>query len=299
MTTPRDLTVHMILIADIIVVNRRSRGRDKFRQIVANISNIGLKKPITVARRADKDGRPQYDLVCGQGRLEAYVALGQQEIPALVVDVPKDDLLLMSLAENLARRHRTSLEMAREILALQQRGYKVQEIAKKVDLHPSYVKGIIRLLKKGEERLLVAVERRRMPLSIAIAIAESDDQEIQRAMSAAYEKGELRGKALLMARRLVERRRAKSKSVHGDRRKKEKVSANALLSAFRKEAKRQELLVNRHNACEFRLRFIVAGLRKMLADEGFVNLLRAELLATLPKVLADQIQGEVKDGANG
>jgi len=225
------------------------------------------------------------------------VALGQQEIPALVVDVPKDNLLLMSLAENLARRHRTSLELAREILALKDRGYKIAEIAKKVDLHPAYVRGMIRLLKQGEERLLVAVERRKIPLSVAIAIAKSDDQEVQRAMSAAYEKGELRGKSLLAARRLVERRRAKGKSVHGGSQKKEKVSANSLLRVFRKEAKRQEMLVNRHKACEMRLRFIVSALKTMLADEGFVHLLRAESLATLPKCLADQMQRqETADG---
>jgi ParB family chromosome partitioning protein len=292
MTAHRDLDVHQIPIERISVVNSRSRGREKFRQIVANISNIGLKKPVTVSPRPGKDGQTRYDLVCGQGRLEAYVALGQAEIPALLVDAPKDKLLLMGLAENLARRHRTSLEMAREILALQDRGYKVAEIAKKVDLDPTYIRGMIRLLKKSEERLLVAVERRQVPLSVAVAIAESNDQEIQQAMSDAYQKGELRGKALLTARRLIERRRALGKKSRGGPRKKEKVSANALLNAFRKEAKRQEILVGRHKACEIRLRFIVSALKQMLADEGFVNLLRAESLATLPQGLMEQIQGQ-------
>jgi ParB family transcriptional regulator, chromosome partitioning protein len=90
MSAKRDLNVHIIPIDKITMVNSRSRWQVKFRQIVSNISHIGLKKPITVARRTDHDGEERYDLVCGQGRLEAYIALGQKKVPALIVDVPKE-----------------------------------------------------------------------------------------------------------------------------------------------------------------------------------------------------------------
>jgi len=51
--------------------------------MVANIREVGLKKPITVVRRkeADAEGK-QFDLVCGQGRIEAFVALGETAIRA-------------------------------------------------------------------------------------------------------------------------------------------------------------------------------------------------------------------------
>jgi ParB family chromosome partitioning protein len=40
-----------------------------FQGIVSNIGKVGLKKPITVTRRApDADGT-EYDLGCGEGRL--------------------------------------------------------------------------------------------------------------------------------------------------------------------------------------------------------------------------------------
>jgi ParB family chromosome partitioning protein len=50
--------------------------------IVANIREVGLKKPITVVRRreADADGK-LFDLVCGQGRIEAFIALAKQLYP--------------------------------------------------------------------------------------------------------------------------------------------------------------------------------------------------------------------------
>ena len=61
----------------------------------------------------------------------------------------------------------------------------------------TYVRGIIQLLAKGEERLLQAVEKGQIPLSIAITIATSDDKNVQRALTEAYERNDLRGKALM------------------------------------------------------------------------------------------------------
>jgi ParB family chromosome partitioning protein len=74
-------TVQMIPVAKITVVNPRARNRKIFREIIANIAQVGLKKPITVTKHTDPDGEFRYDLVCGQGRLEAFKALGQGEVP--------------------------------------------------------------------------------------------------------------------------------------------------------------------------------------------------------------------------
>jgi ParB family chromosome partitioning protein len=41
------------------------------------------------------DGK-SYDLVCGQGRLEAFVALGQTEIPAIIKDASREECFLMA-----------------------------------------------------------------------------------------------------------------------------------------------------------------------------------------------------------
>ena len=54
------------------ILNPRVRNRRNFKEMVENIARIGLKRPITVTRRADTDPT-EYDLVCGQGRLEAFI----------------------------------------------------------------------------------------------------------------------------------------------------------------------------------------------------------------------------------
>jgi ParB family transcriptional regulator, chromosome partitioning protein len=74
----------------VTVLNPRVRNKRVFQELVDSIAHLGLKKPITVSKRP---GRPRYDLVCGQGRLEAFIALGQSEIPALVVEASEEDLL--------------------------------------------------------------------------------------------------------------------------------------------------------------------------------------------------------------
>src|SRR5262245_46591235 len=114
------LEVRLVPIKDIKVVNPRGRSRKLFNELVTSIAHLGLKRPITVTKNNDTSG---FDLVCGQGRLEAFAALGQTQIPSIVIETTVEDCFVMSLVENMARRHHSSLELFREIGALRERGY--------------------------------------------------------------------------------------------------------------------------------------------------------------------------------
>ena len=286
------LMVQMIPIDQINVLNPRSRNKIVFQSIVSNISNLGLKRPITVARRTEPADGKLYDLVCGQGRLEAFAALGQAEIPAIVKEVSKEECFLMSLVENIARRQLRPLELLREISSLKSRGYSTTEIAHKIDVHKSYVTGICHLLKDGEERLISAVETGRIPLSVAMQIANTDEDGIQRALCQAYEDKTLRGRKLLAVRRIIEARTANGKSTNqGVRRKIDRLqSAEGLVRVYRQEADRQKLLIKKSQLTEHRLLLILSALKNLFRDENFVTLLRAEGLDTIPAPLAEKIQ---------
>jgi ParB family chromosome partitioning protein len=288
--------VRSIPIDQIIVVNHRDRGAIKFRQIADNIRRNGLKRPITVVENPERNGHPSYLLVCGEGRMESYKLAGQAEVPAIVIEATKEDVLLMSLAENIARRQRSAAEMILEIGKLKERGYSYAEIAKKVDLDDSYVAGIVKLVKKGEERLLQAVLRDQIPVYLAVTIAAADDKEIQSALTDAYEKNTLRGKALIRARRLIESRRTHGKSIRSGPRIKAPtdVTANQLLKVYEKETLRQKLVVQKARICETRLLFVVSAMKQLLVDEHFVTILRAEGLFSLPKFIESQVQGRGK-----
>jgi ParB family chromosome partitioning protein len=248
-------TIAMIPVDQINVLNPRARNQRVFREIVSNISNLGLKRPITVSRRRDAANGLPFDLVCGQGRLEAYFALGQPEIPAIVVEAPEDECLLMSLIENLARRHHRPLELISAINVLKERGYSDRDIAAKTDLSFEYVRGVGRLLKQGEERLIEAVEAGQVPLTVAIQIAETDGEGIQLALTQAYESNVLRGKKLMAAKRLVEQRKHRGKGLRqgGPRKKVRPISSDTLVRVYQQEVERQACVPGRGVAVGNRL----------------------------------------------
>lgn len=282
--------VELVPVDRITVVNPRVRNQKVFKEIVANIAQIGLKKPITVTRHNTPDG-PRYDLVCGQGRLEAYQALGQTEIPALVIDADAEDCAIMSLVENFARRQHRAIDLLHDIQGLKRRGYDEPEIARKTGLTIEYVKAVIGLLENGELRLLRAVESGHVPVSVAVEIAQADDAEVQTILQQAYEKKLLRGRKLMIAKRLIEQRRRRGKGFKINGQKSDQsLSSSALIRAYRQDVDRKRVLIRKANATRDRLIFITEAMRKLFAEENFITLLRAEGLETLPKNLGDRIQ---------
>lgn len=284
--------VEWIAIDRITVVNPRLRNKKAFKEIVENIAQIGLKRPITVTRRIEADG-PFYDLVCGQGRLEAYQALGQLEVPALVVSADPEDCLISSLVENCARRQHNAFDLLQDIGGMRDRGYSVAQIGRKTGLSVEYVHGVARLLEKGEQRLLRSVEARIMPISVAVEIAEAADHEVQRALQDAYEKGLLRGKKLLAAKRLVEARRRRGKSLDSrENRPSEKLSSAALVRAYQEDVGRKREMIRRANASKDRLMLITEAFRRLSGDASFMAMLTEEKLDTMPEKIAARLAAE-------
>jgi ParB family chromosome partitioning protein len=282
--------VEIIPLDRITVINPRVRNKKKFKEIISNIAEIGLKKPITVARRDESDGA-RYDLVCGQGRLEAYQVLGQSEIPALVVDADTEDCMVMSLVENLARRQHRAIDLLHDIQGLKQRGYSDTAIARKTGLSITYVRGVNRLIEKSEHRLLRAVESGQIPVSIAVEIAGASDEETQIVLQQAYEKKLLRGKKLIFAKRLIEQRRRRGKGLQvNGKRPKQTLSSNALIRVYREDVDRKRLLIRKAEVTRNRLIFVTEAVRTLLDDENFVTLMRAEGFDTLPRNLATRIE---------
>ena len=281
--------IEMIPIDRITIVNPRSRNKRVFRGIVENIAEVGLKRPITVTRR-NESGGPFYDLVCGQGRLEAFRELGQTEVPALVVTAGPHDCLIASLVENCARRQRQGIDLLQDIGGMRSRGYSDTEIARKTGFSYDYVHAVARLLERGEQRLLRAVEAGYLPISVAMQICEADDQGVQAALHQAYENNMLRGRNLLATRRLVELRQksGKARAAQGARQRKP-LSPESLVRVFEEDTERKRLMVKRTQATRNRLVFITEALRQLAKDESFMALLEDEDLMTMPARIAARV----------
>lgn len=286
--------VIMVPVDSIRVMNPRVRNQKKFRTIVENISRIGLKKPITVSPADEQDGDgPKYNLVCGQGRLEAFMVLGEKEIPAILDTVADQKRqYVMSLVENIARHVPTRFEHIKCIASLRERGYTHKEIAAKVDLSPSYVQGILNLWEKGEELLLHAVEKGRIPIHAAVEIARSDGAHAQKILMELYEGKKLRGKQFLAAKKLLDRRAALGKKGRGSGKTDKKLgSAEEILRHQKRESEKFRIFVKRSRVCRERLMFVVSALKKLFADENFRNVLRAEKFESLPAPIGKRVIG--------
>lgn len=283
--------VTMIPIERIRILNPRHRDKKRFELIVQSIQNLGLKKPIQVSLRSAAEGpEPGYDLVCGQGRLEAFLALGHKEIPAIVVEVPKEERLLRSLVENMARRLPPTLALMNEIDRLKGQGYTNLEIGAKLDIDSSMVGGFIALKKAGEERLLDAAISGRIPLSIAMEIAKADTPEMQRELLKGYENKQSNYASIRTVKRLMDQRRFAGKQREANpQARKSRTSVESMVNTFKRESQRQKLLVKKARVCEAKLLFVLTAFGKVLEDENFVTLLRAEGVAEMPKYMHDRL----------
>lgn len=289
----------MIPIERIRVLNPRPRDKKKFEQIIQSIKNLGLKKPIQVSLRSAEEGtEPGYDLVCGQGRMEAFLALGHKEIPAIVVEVSREERLLRSLVENMARRLPSRLALMNEIERLKADGYSNVEIGKKLDIADGTVGGYIALKKAGEERLLDAAINGKIPLGVAMDIAKADSPELQRELLKGFESKELNQFAIRTVKRLIDQRRfvGKGRDTEADK-KKSRTNADSLINAFKRESQKQKLMVKKARLCDAKLVITVTALGKLLGDENFFNLLRAESLADIPQYLQDKLAAMKKEAA--
>ncbi len=284
--------IKFIPIDKIHVLNPRVRNQKIFQEIVANIEKVGLKRPITVTSCKSGAAGKDYDLVCGQGRMEAFIALGQTEIPAVVIEASQTEAYMMSLTENLARRKHKPAELMEGVEILRKQGYDPVAIATKTGLTQAYVTGVVNLLEKGEERLVAAVESGHMPISIAIRIADTTEDE-QLALQEIYETSELRGKKFLKLKAVLDTRRRRGKSREEQRLRKKsaprKVSAKSIILTYKKEIERKQVLVDDARRVAQSLMFSKRALYDLLQDREFERLLRAEKMPSLPDPMKEFI----------
>lgn len=88
---------------------RREFAAEELSELQASLSASGLLQPITVRQDPNKKG---YQLVAGERRLRAAIALGWKEISANIREVDDRALLTLALVENLQRSDLNPIEEA-------------------------------------------------------------------------------------------------------------------------------------------------------------------------------------------
>jgi ParB family transcriptional regulator, chromosome partitioning protein len=130
-------------------------------------------------------------------------------------------------------------------------------------------------------------------------IAKTKDAETQRELLKAYETKQLNLVSIRTVKRLIDQRRffGKQRDTNNRLGRKKLTSAEGLVNAYKRESQRQKMLVRKAKICDAKLVFIVTAFNKLLADDNFVTLLRAESLSTMPKYLWTKLGSKLKEAA--
>jgi ParB family chromosome partitioning protein len=281
-------TIELVPVERIRVLNPRQRNRRVHLELVRSIESVGLKRPITVCLTNDASKTADYDLVCGQGRLEAFVMLDQAEIPARIISATERECLIKSLVENIARRQSPPIELLENISILRHRGYSNAEIGRKIGCTAEWVKNVSGLLDKGEKRLLTAVEAGHFPLSLAVEIAKSTDAECQTLLMDAYNRNEIKGRKVSIVRKILELRTASGKaaSYHTSRKSKSQTyKPDELRKLYELEASKHKLFIKRAEFTQGRLLGVTEAFRDLLQSDDFIQLLSNEQRNSMPEFL--------------
>jgi ParB family transcriptional regulator, chromosome partitioning protein len=277
--------IELIPVAHIRIANPRDRNQLAWQAIVTSIRAVGLKKPISVSKREIPDAEGNlFDLICGQGRLEAFKELNEELIPAIIVAASQPDQHLMSLVENIARRAPSSKALYFEIRTLLERGYDGETIGRKLGLNRSYVASIVHLVKHGESNLIQRVESGDLPISVAVAIANGNDDGVQRALADVHSSGEFRGARLKAVRRIL-KQRASGVVNDPEPPANKPMTGHALVKIYKDRVFEQQKLVARADRIREELLVIASAMKTLYADEDFRTVLKAEDLLSLPEQL--------------
>ena len=142
---------------------RRSRSTRAYSRLKDSIRELGLKQPIHVKDIADwtrsdrkrpDRGYYTYELICGQGRLQAFRDLGLPRIPAIIIDVPEHEIVGRFLAENVMRKKLSWYEKAHLVKRDVDAGMSIDDIKEKYFVTVGQVYKYLRILKQASDKLL-------------------------------------------------------------------------------------------------------------------------------------------------
>ncbi|TAN68536.1 MAG: ParB/RepB/Spo0J family partition protein [Magnetospirillum sp.] len=122
---------------------RRRSAEDGIGSLAESIRTQGLLNPIIVRAKAGR-----FELIAGARRLQAFVHLGRDKIPAMVKNVDDATAASLALTDNVERENLTIMEEAEGIRRLQDEhcNGSVEQVAERLGKPPLYVRERLALL---------------------------------------------------------------------------------------------------------------------------------------------------------
>jgi ParB family chromosome partitioning protein len=169
----------------------------RLQELSQSIKANGVIQPLIVRRRGAR-----YQLVAGERRWRASRLAGLNKVPVVVQDLSDDQLLEITLIENIQREDLTPIEVARAFERLvADLGLSHDEIGRRTGKDRTTITNTLRLLRlPGDVQQLLAEHR--LSMGHARAILGLPTQELQRQVA---EKASSQGLSVRQVERLIQR----------------------------------------------------------------------------------------------
>lgn len=151
---------------------------NKLEELAQSIRHNGIIQPLVVRRKGER-----FEIIAGERRWRAAQKAGLHKIPCVIRDVSSENLLEISLIENIQREELNPIEEANAFKRLlEMRDLTQEEVARRVGKDRSSITNALRLLKLPME-LQRLVEEEKLSMGHARALLSMDSAQEQIALA--------------------------------------------------------------------------------------------------------------------
>ena len=156
---------------------RKNFDEDALQELADSIKQFGLLQPILVQDRKD-----YYEIIAGERRWRAAKLAGLKEVPVIIRNYTEQEIVEISLIENIQREDLNSIEIA---LAYQKLidsyGLTQEKLSERVGKKRATIANYLRLLKLPAE-IQVGLKDKKIDMGHARALLPVEDPEVQLAL---------------------------------------------------------------------------------------------------------------------
>jgi ParB family transcriptional regulator, chromosome partitioning protein len=154
---------------------RTSFDEAKLQELAQSIRVSGIIQPLLVRRRGGL-----FELVAGERRWRAAQLAGLTRVPAIVREIPDENLLELALIENIQRQELNAIEEANAYKRLiETLGLTQEEVASRVGRDRTFITNYLRILKLPTE-IQTLLEQEKLTFGHARALLGISDPQLQR-----------------------------------------------------------------------------------------------------------------------
>ena len=125
---------------------RKNFDEDSLQELAESLKQFGMLQPILVQNRGD-----YYEIIAGERRWRAAKIAGLKEVPVIVRELTDQEIVEISLIENIQREDLNPIEEAQAYKRLLTEFHLKQEVAERVSKSRTAVTNSMRLLKLCDE----------------------------------------------------------------------------------------------------------------------------------------------------